>query len=77
MDIFLLFASVALALVSRTMMKRRTLRRLGRVNGPLLEIDFWRATPGEALSRCLLLVEFVSWIAIVLLVALLAARALA
>jgi hypothetical protein len=68
-DIALLVASVALALASRGMMKRRARLRLGRANGPLLEIDYWRATSGEALSRCVLLVELASWAAIALLVA--------
>jgi hypothetical protein len=76
-DIVLLFVSVALALLSRGMMKRLTLRRLGRANGPLLEVDYWRATSGEALPRGLLLVELASWVAILLLVAQISSRVLA
>jgi hypothetical protein len=75
-DIALLFASVCLALVSRTMMKRIALRRLGRANDSLLEIDFWKATSGEALVRCLLFVEILSWLACILLAAMLASYAL-
>jgi len=74
LDVILLFASVAMALLSRAMMKRLALRRLGRANGALLEIDFWRATSGESLSRGLLIVELASWAAILLLVTQLAAH---
>jgi hypothetical protein len=77
LDLILLFAAVAMALLSRTMMKRLALRRLGRANGYLLEVDFWRATSGESLARGLLLVELASWAAIILLVAELAALVLA
>lgn len=49
-------------------MKRLVARRLGKASDALLEIDFWRATSGEALTRCLLFVELLSWAAILLLV---------
>jgi hypothetical protein len=75
-DVALLFASVLLALVSRAMMKRLAVRRLGRANDALLEIDFWRATSGEALTRGLIFVELLAWLASVLLVAMLASKAL-
>ncbi len=77
LDLFLLLASVALAIVSRAVMKRLAVRRLGRANAPLLEIDYWRATSGELLARGLILVELASWAAIVLLVAQLGSRAFA
>jgi hypothetical protein len=67
-DIVLLFASVVFALISRAAMKRLVARRLGKASDALLEIDFWRATSGEALTRCLLFVELLSWAAILLLV---------
>jgi hypothetical protein len=75
-DVALLFASALLALLSRSMMKRLALRRLGRANDALLEIDFWKATSGEALTRGLVFVELLSWLACVLLVAMLASKAL-
>jgi hypothetical protein len=75
-DVVLLFASVLLALVVRAMMKRLAVRRLGRANDALLEIDFWRATSGEALTRGLIFVELLSWLASVLLVAMLATKVL-
>jgi hypothetical protein len=75
-DIALLFAAVIFALASRAAMKRFVARRLGKASDALLEIDFWRATSGEALTRSLLLVELASWAAIVLLVVILATRAL-
>jgi hypothetical protein len=76
-DIILLFASGLLALASRAMMKRFAVRKYGRANDALLEIDFWKATSGEALTRGILFVELLSWIACVLLVAMLATKALA
>ncbi len=75
-DIFLLFAAACLALLTRAMMKRQALRKLGRANDALLEIDFWKATSGEALTRGLLFVEILSWLACILLVAMLAGAAL-
>jgi hypothetical protein len=75
-DIALLFASVILALILRMVMKRFVSRRFGRSNSALLEIDFWKATQGEALTRCLLFVELLSWAATALLVATLAVQAL-
>lgn len=71
-DVVLLFASVCLALLSRSMMKRLALRKLGRVNDALLELDFWRASSGAALTRSLVFVELLSWLACALLVAMLA-----
>jgi hypothetical protein len=71
-DIALLFASAIFALAARTAMKRFVTRRLGRASDALLEIDFWRASSGEALTRCLLFVEILSWAATILLVAMLA-----
>jgi hypothetical protein len=75
-DIALLLASVVLALVSRARMKRVVARRLGKSSAALLEIDFWKASSGEGLTRCLVFVELLSWAATVLLVATLAERAL-
>jgi hypothetical protein len=75
-DLVLLLASVVLALLSRSMMKRSTIRKMGRSNDALLEIDFWRATRGEPLARGLLAVEIASWLACLLLAATLAAKAL-
>ena len=75
-DIAFLFASVILALVSRIVMKRFVTRRFGKSSDALLEIDFWKATSGEALTRCLLFVELLSWAATVLLVAMLAVQVL-
>jgi len=75
-DVALLFASACLALLVRAMMKRLALRKLGRANDALLEIDFWKATSGEALSRGLVFVELLSWLACLLLVATLASAAL-
>jgi hypothetical protein len=77
LDIVLLFAAGLLALLSRAMMKRFALRRYGRANDALLEIDFWKATTGETLTRGILFVELFSWIACILLVAMLASKALA
>ena len=71
-DVVLLFASVCLALLSRSMMKRLALRKFGRVNDALLELDFWRASSGAALTRSLVFVELLSWLACALLVAMLA-----
>lgn len=76
LDIVLLFGAVILALVSRAMMKRFALRRYGRANYALLEIDFWRATSGEALTRGILFVELLSWVACILLLAALASRSI-
>jgi len=75
-DIALLFAAVAFAILSRSAMKRFVARRLGKSSDALLEIDFWKATSGEALTRGLLFVEVLSWAATVLLVATLASRVL-
>jgi hypothetical protein len=75
-DIALLFASVALALATRAIMRRFVARRLGKANDALLEIDFWKASSGEALMRCLLFVELLCWAATILLVAMLAGLAL-
>lgn len=75
-DIALLFVSVLVALISRASMKRFLVRRAGRANGALLEIDFWKASSGEALGRSLVVMELASWAAIVLLVAMLAAASL-
>jgi hypothetical protein len=75
-DVALLFASACLALLVRAMMKRLALRKLGRANDALLEIDFWRATSGEALTRGLVFVELLAWLACILLVAMLAGAAL-
>ena len=75
-DIVLLFVSAALALAVRSAMKRVVARRLGKANDALLEIDFWKASSGEVLTRCLVFVEVLSWAATILLVAMLAARAL-
>jgi hypothetical protein len=71
-DIALLFASVIAALISRSSMKRILARRMGRANTSLLEVDFWKATSGEALGRSLVVIEVASWAAIILLVAMLA-----
>jgi hypothetical protein len=60
----------------RATMKRLALRKLGRANYALLEIDFWRATSGEALSRGLVFVELLAWLACILLAATLAGAAL-
>jgi hypothetical protein len=76
LDIVLLFATVLLALLSRAIMRRLALRRFGRANDALLEIDFWRATSGEALTRGILFVELFSWIGCILLIAMLASKAL-
>ena len=75
-DIALVFASAAFALLSRRAMKRFVARRLGKASDALLEIDFWKASSGEALTRCLLLIELLSWGATILLVLTLALRAL-
>ncbi len=75
-DIGLLFLSVILALISRSMMKRYLSRKTGKVVVQLLEIDFWKATSGDILARCLLLVELLSWAATVVLVAILASLVL-
>jgi hypothetical protein len=75
-DFALLFASACLALLVRAMMKRQALRKLGRANDALLEIDFWKATSGETLARGLVFVELLSWLACILLVAMLASAAL-
>ena len=75
-DIALLLVAVIFALVSRTAMKRFVARRMGKASDALLEIDFWRATSGEALTRSLLIVELASWAATVLLVVTLATRTL-
>lgn len=75
-DLALLLASVILALVSRAAMKRFVARRLGKSSDALLEIDFWKATSGEALTRCLVFVELLSWAATILLVTTLASRVL-
>jgi hypothetical protein len=75
-DIVLLFAAGFLALASRAMMKRLAIRKYGRANEALLEIDFWKATSGEALTRGILFVELLSWVACILLVAMLAGKAL-
>jgi hypothetical protein len=75
-DIILLSASGLSALASRAMMKRFAVRKFGRANEALLEIDFWKATSGEALTRGILFVELLSWIACILLVAMLASKAL-
>jgi hypothetical protein len=66
-DIFLLFASIIVALVSRFSMKRFLVRRVGKANAALLEIDFWKASSGELLARGIVLVELASWVAIILL----------
>jgi hypothetical protein len=71
-DIALLFVSVLVALISRAMMKRILVRRLGKANTALLEVDFWKASSGEALGRSLVVMEVASWAAIILLVAMLA-----
>jgi hypothetical protein len=76
LDIVLLFAAAILALFSRATMKRLALRRFGRANEALLEVDFWRATSGEALTRGILFVELLSWLACILLVAALASKSL-
>jgi hypothetical protein len=76
LDIALLFSAVVFALASRAAMKRFVVRRLGKANESLLEIDFWKASSGEGLTRCLLFIELLSWGATILLLAMLAARAL-
>jgi hypothetical protein len=76
LDISLLAASVAIALVSRMAMKRFVARRLGKASDYLLETDFWKAASGKAIARVLLLVELLSWASILFLVAKLAARTL-
>jgi hypothetical protein len=76
LDLALLVASVCLALLVRATMKRLALRKLGRANDALLEIDFWRATSGETLTRGLVFVELLSWLACILLIAMLASSAL-
>jgi hypothetical protein len=75
-DVILLFAAAGLAFVSRRMMKRLASRRFGRANYALLEVDFWRASSGEGLARGLIFVELLSWLACLLLVAMLATGAL-
>ena len=75
-DIILLFASILVALVSRSSMKRFLVRRVGKSNAALLEIDFWKASSGEFLVRGIVLVELASWAAIVLLILQLAILAL-
>lgn len=71
-DIALLFVSVLVALISRATMKRILVRRLGKANTALLEVDFWKASSGEVLGRSLVVMEVASWAAIILLVAMLA-----
>jgi hypothetical protein len=75
-DLLLLITAVLFALASRKSMKRVLTRRFGRANGALLEIDYWKATPGEGLARGILAIEILSWVAIVLLVAQLAFRSI-
>jgi hypothetical protein len=75
-DIALLLTAALLALASRAVMKRFVTRRMGRSYDALLEIDFWKATAGEALTRSLVFVELLAWAATILLVATLASRAL-
>jgi hypothetical protein len=75
-DIALLLAAVLLSLASRAAMKRFVTRRLGKGSFALLEMDFWKATRGEALTRGLLFVELLSWVATLILIANLAAQAL-
>lgn len=72
LDIGLLVLSVVVALVSRAMMKRYLVRQTGRANLSILELDSWRAGSGEVLGRSLVLLEIASWIAIILLVFMLA-----
>jgi hypothetical protein len=75
-DIALLLGAVLLSLASRAAMKRFVTRRLGKGSMALLEIDFWKATRGEALMRSLLFVELLSWVATLVLVASLASQVL-
>ncbi len=75
-DIGLLVAVVLLSLLTREAMKRIARRKLGKGSYALLELDFWRATTGEGLTRCLLFVELLSWAATAFLVASLAGQAL-
>lgn len=74
LDIALVIAAAAFAFASRRAMKRFVTRRLGKASDALLEIDFWRASSGEALTRCLLFIELLSWGATILLVAMIAAK---
>jgi hypothetical protein len=67
-DIILLFAAALVALLSRSSMKRFLVRRVGKANTALLEIDFWKASSGEFLVRGIVLVELASWAAMILLV---------
>jgi hypothetical protein len=76
LDFALVLAAVVFALASRAAMKRHVARRFGKASDSLLELDFWKATSGEGLTRCLLFVELLSWGATILLIAMLAARAL-
>ena len=76
LDVALLVASVAFALAARAGMKRVVARRLGKASDFLLEVDFWKASSGETLTRALLAVELLAWLATVLLVAMLATQAL-
>ncbi len=76
LDVGLAFAAALFALASRRAMKRYVIRRLGRASDSLLEVDFWRASSGESLTRCLLLIEVLSWGATVLLVATIGVRAI-
>ena len=75
-DIFLLFGAVLLSLGARFAMKRFATRKLGKGSNALLEMDFWNATRGEGLTRCLLFVELLSWGATIVLVTNLATQVL-
>jgi hypothetical protein len=76
LELVLLFAAVILGLVARTAMKRFVAHRLGQGSDALLEIDFWRASRGQAPARLLLAVELLSWATIVFLVVSIATRLL-
>jgi hypothetical protein len=75
-DIIVLFVSVLVALISRASMKRILVRRLGKANAALLEIDFWKASSGEPFGRSLVVIEIVSWAAIIFFAAQLASACL-
>jgi divalent metal cation (Fe/Co/Zn/Cd) transporter len=66
---FALAAAAALALASRSLMKRYVRRRAGKVVASLLEADFWKASSGNPAARALLFAELAAWAGILVLVA--------
>jgi hypothetical protein len=75
-DLVLLCISVVIALVARSRMKFFVRRKMGASNDALLEIDYWRVSSGEALTRSLVFVELGAWASTLVLVAILAASAI-